>query len=93
MAIELSPLQNCGSFNTGQKQALFKVFRSIDDVATLDVPQASTAALTAASGTASDTIADVTATPTQTICNNNFKSLAVKINDLRTELIAAGVLS
>jgi hypothetical protein len=38
--------------------------------------------LTAATGTASDTIADVTGTPTQTLINNNFKSVAEKINAL-----------
>lgn len=37
---------------------------------------------TAATGTASDTIADVTATPTQTLINNNFKSLADKVNTI-----------
>lgn len=36
--------------------------------------------LTAATGTPSDTIADVTATPTQALINNNFASLAAKIN-------------
>ena len=39
-------------------------------------------ALTAATGTASNTIADVTATFTQSILNNNFKSIADKLNDV-----------
>jgi hypothetical protein len=40
--------------------------------------------LTAATGTASNTIADVGATFTQTTLNNNFKSLAAKVNELIT---------
>jgi hypothetical protein len=38
--------------------------------------------LTAASGAASDTVADVTAAFDQTTLNNNFRSLAAKINEL-----------
>ncbi len=38
--------------------------------------------LTASTGTASNTIADVTGTPTQTLINNNFKSVSEKINAL-----------
>lgn len=41
-------------------------------------------ALTAATGTASNTIADVGATFSQTTLNNNFKSLASKVNELVT---------
>lgn len=41
---------------------------------------------TAATGTASDTIADVTASPTQTLVNNNFKSLADKVNSIIRQL-------
>jgi hypothetical protein len=40
--------------------------------------------LTAATGTASNTIADVGATFNQTTLNNNFKSLAAKVNELIT---------
>jgi hypothetical protein len=39
-------------------------------------------ALTATTGTTGNTISDVTATPTQTLVNNNFKVLADKINEL-----------
>ena len=39
-------------------------------------------ALTAATGTTGNTVSDVTATPTQTLENNNFKVLADKINEL-----------
>lgn len=38
--------------------------------------------LTAATGTASNTIADVTGTFSQSILNNNFKSIADKLNDV-----------
>lgn len=44
------------------------------------------ATLTAATGTASLTINDVTATPTQTLINNNFKSMAVQINAIIAKL-------
>ena len=40
------------------------------------------ASLTAATGTASNTVADVTGAFDQTILNNNFKSLAAKVNEL-----------
>lgn len=39
-------------------------------------------ALTAATGTASDTIADVTGTFSQSVLNNNFKSISSKVNEL-----------
>lgn len=42
--------------------------------------------LTAATGTASDTIADVGASFTQATLNNNFKSLADKINALNAAI-------
>jgi hypothetical protein len=48
------------------------------------VPTSVPTALTAATGTASDTIADVGGAFTQATLNNNFKSLADKINELRT---------
>lgn len=38
--------------------------------------------LTAATGTASDTIADVTASFSQSVLNNNFKSIADKVNEI-----------
>lgn len=40
--------------------------------------------LTAASGTASNTVSDVGATPSQATLNNNFRSLAAKVNELIT---------
>lgn len=49
------------------------------------------ASLTAATGTASDTIADVGASFSQTTLNNNFKSLADKLNAVITALDTAGV--
>lgn len=49
--------------------------------------------LTAASGTASNTIADVTDTHDQTILNNNFKSLAAKINAIEAALRDAAVIA
>lgn len=42
------------------------------------------ASLTAASGTASNTVSDVGATFSQTTLNNNFRSLAAKVNELIT---------
>lgn len=48
-------------------------------------------ALTAATGTASDTIADVGASFSQTTLNNNFKSLADKLNALIASIDTAGI--
>lgn len=48
-------------------------------------------ALTAASGTTGKTIADVTATPTQTLINNNFRAVADTINEIVAKLKAAGI--
>jgi hypothetical protein len=57
-------------------------------------PKAPTfAALTAATGTPSDTIADVTASFSQSILNNNIKSLADKINLITAALKAAGIVA
>ena len=50
-------------------------------------------ALTTSVGTASDTIADVGGSFSQTTLNNNMRSLATKINELRAALVAAGVLN
>jgi hypothetical protein len=50
-------------------------------------------ALTAATGTASDTIADVTGSFVQATLNNNFKSLADKVNEMRAALVSAGILN
>jgi hypothetical protein len=49
-------------------------------------------ALTAVSGTPSATIADVGASFSQTTLNNNFASLADKLNDMRQALRDAGVM-
>jgi hypothetical protein len=46
--------------------------------------------LTAASGSASSTISDVGASFNQTTLNNNFKSLATKVNGIEAALSAAG---
>lgn len=45
--------------------------------------------LTAATGTASNTVADVGAAFSQTTLNNNFKSLATKVNEILAILGAA----
>jgi hypothetical protein len=50
-------------------------------------------ALTAATGSASNTINDVTASFSQTILNNNFKSLASKVNELIVILQNNGTIS
>ena len=55
------------------------------------VMQASPVALTAATGTASNTIADVGAAFTQATLNNNFKSLADKLNEVLAALENAGL--
>lgn len=54
---------------------------------------ASQAALTdSTTGTASTTLADVTATPTQTLINNNFASIAALLDAIRTALVNAGLM-
>jgi hypothetical protein len=50
-----------------------------------------TVALTVSVGTASNTIADVTAAFSQTVLNNNFRSVSAKINELITKLKDAGI--
>ncbi len=52
--------------------------------------QAAPVALTAATGTASNTISDVGASFTQATLNNNFKSLADKVNAILALLKANG---
>lgn len=49
--------------------------------------------LTAATGTAGDTISDVGSTFNQTTLNNNFKSLAAKINAIEAALRDAAVIA
>jgi hypothetical protein len=53
---------------------------------------AAIANLTAASGTASDTVADVTASFSQTVLNNNFKSISDKLNAALNALRANGLI-
>ncbi len=53
-------------------------------------PAAAVVDLTAATGSASNTISDVGASFNQTTLNNNFKSLASKVNALLAALRAAG---
>jgi hypothetical protein len=50
-----------------------------------------TVALTVSVGTASNTIADVTASFSQTVLNNNFRSVSAKINEIITKLKDAGI--
>jgi hypothetical protein len=47
--------------------------------------------LTVSVGTASNTIADVTGTFSQTVLNNNFRSVSAKLNEVITKLKAAGI--
>jgi hypothetical protein len=58
-----------------------------------DVRVRGVVALTAATGTASNTIADVTGSFVQATLNNNFKSLADKVNEMRAALVSAGILN
>lgn len=88
------------NFLTFVKQIVMGGGRETDGTAKLDagfkrdvnysafdiVNSSGAATLTAATGTASTTIADVTATPTQTLINNNFKSIAVQINNIIAQL-------
>lgn len=53
--------------------------------------QGAVVSLTAATGTASDTIADVGAAFSQTVINNNIKSLAEKINEILVKLNRSGL--
>lgn len=50
-------------------------------------------ALTAATGTAGNTVADVGGAFNQSTLNNNFKSVAEKVNELRAALVEAGILN
>lgn len=55
-------------------------------VAQVEQPTAATpiVSLTNANGTGDDTIDDVTATPTQTLINNNFRDVTDKIEEILT---------
>lgn len=102
--LNASHINTCGSFNTGQKSALLKTFRELAATSGASVtPTAAPAALVNnTGGTANDTLvaipktapADLAAQGTinGNICDN-LADLAVKVNALRTALIAAGVLT
>lgn len=49
--------------------------------------------LTISVGTADNTLADVTATPTQTLVNNNFADVGTKINAILAALRGAGIVA
>lgn len=94
MAFNRKHINLSGEFNTLQKGVLIKSFEEV--AAGTVVPQAAPAALTnSTGGTADNTVAAVgnTTTDQSTVINNNFADLAVKINAIRTALIAAGVMS
>jgi histidinol phosphatase-like enzyme len=57
-----------------------------------NVPGAAIVDLTNANGTGDNTIADVTATPTQTLINNNFRDVSNKINEILVALRAANII-
>jgi hypothetical protein len=57
------------------------------------VRAADVGALTAASGTADGTVADVGASFVQATLNNNFQDLATKVNLIRTNMRAAGLMA
>lgn len=50
-----------------------------------------TVPLTVSVGTASNTIADVTGAFSQTVLNNNFRSVAAKVNEIVAKLKEAGI--
>lgn len=58
------------------------VVPGVSIVVRLTATRSQLTALTAATGTASDTIADVTASFSQSVLNNNFKSISAKVNEL-----------
>ncbi len=57
------------------------------------VRAADVGALTAASGTSDGTVADVGASFVQATLNNNFQDLATKVNLIRTNMRAAGLMA
>lgn len=106
MAYSRSPINTCGSFNTGQKSALLKTLDEVQteiDAGGAFVPTTASAALTDSSGgTATNTLAAITITAPADlaavgvqlgIIRNAVASLAAKVNALRFELITSGILT
>lgn len=102
MALNFTPIQYDGEFTSLQKSHLKTALTSISNGASL-TPQTATGALTdSTGGTPSATLAaitvttpaDLTAVGVQLgIIRNAIASEATKINALRTELIASGILT
>lgn len=57
------------------------------------VPAANAVALTSGAGTVSNATSDVGAAFSQATLNNNFASLVGKINELRSKMVAAGLMT
>jgi hypothetical protein len=95
MALNFKPLQYDQEFTYLQKKHLKTALESVD-AGTVD-PQTATGALTdSTAGTPGATLAAVVGTTYSTdipTIRNWAASLAAKINALRTELIASGVLT
>jgi len=96
MALNFKPIQFDGEFTSLQKTHLLKTLNSISGGASITVPQTTPAALTSGAGTPSiTTTVSVGATNSGDVSgaiNNNFATIVTRINTLRTELVAAGVL-
>lgn len=98
MAFNRKPLNLSGEFNVLQKGTLIKCFEQLA-AGTVSPQTAMTALTDSSTGSASNTLAVMTgvdgtgsnAAPL-TATKNAVASLAAKINALRTDLIAAGVL-
>lgn len=80
-----------GSLAAGTKLILSFGENTRDGSYNIPVMAAAPVALTAATGTASNTIADVGGAFNQTTLNNNFKSLASKLNEVLAALEASSV--
>lgn len=64
----------------------------LQDISGSTPATAITALTDSTGGTANNTVQDVGASFSQSTLNNNFADLAAKINEFRTNLIAAGIL-
>lgn len=80
-----------GALAAGTKLILSFGENTRDGSYNIPVMAAAPVALTAATGTASNTIADVGGAFNQTTLNNNFKSLASKLNEVLAALEASSV--
>lgn len=80
-----------GSLAAGTELILSFGENTRDGSYNIPVMAAAPVALTAATGTASNTIADVGGAFNQTTLNNNFKSLASKLNEVLAALEASSV--